>query len=384
MKAPAPASTLDFLSIAKSALARGFPITVLNPKTKEPCLLRWNRNPVTTVSNAMQLALDYPHHNVGVVGRRGIGNLIIWDIDSDGVTERVVRDTERPLPHTYTVQSRPQTKPWKRHFYFRQTATSVAAFQKETNVKDVSLTEDGKHPTLYDLKGCGGGGQVVAAGGIHPDTGEVYIVAIDAPVAPIPDSLVEWLRSDIHAYHSAKQKERIAKASAKAGNTDGKGKEWNLRPCVNQEDVYALIASRAGSFASLGVGRDDIEDLLLKQVVRFCENGTELVKRENNLIRRTAHNPRLKMGSAPMFGSQSSGLSLNAPLASRHSQLVSCISSFPDKLSSDEAEQRVTTVWPDFDKTQNTHRAALYKARKAAGFAVNKKANTWVQNKRRG
>ena len=376
---PPVVQPIDFLSIAKVALARGFPIVPLNPQTKVPCLLRWNRHPITALANAMQCAIDFPHHNVGVVGRRGVGNLLIWDIDAAGVAERMMRETGRDLPRTYTVQSRPQTKPHKKHLYFTQTEYSVRRLMKEASVKDMTVTENGKHPTIFDVKGCGGGGQVAAAGSMH-DTGEVYTVSIDTDVQPIPDWLVDWLRVDIQQYRSAKHKELYERRKAEQAETQAQTSIQPV-PSLGQDDAYRLIASRAGSFASLGVRREDIETLLLKQVQDFCENGKELVAHESiqSLAHRTSHNPRLRIGNAPVFGDKSFGLNLTVSAASRHSKLVKLISSFPDVLSSDDAEDRIKGVWSAYSKRDTKYRTSLYRARKEAMFSVDKKSDTWVR-----
>ena len=117
------------------------------------------------------------------------------------------------MPPTFTVASRPQSAPWKRHYYFKQTEYSVKTFRTETNVKDLSVLKDGKHPTRYDLKGVGGGGLVVGAGSVRAD-GEVYAVIYAGPVIPVPDWLVDWLCQDIHRYKSELAKAR-AERSAK-------------------------------------------------------------------------------------------------------------------------------------------------------------------------
>src|SRR5207247_2248038 len=149
----------------------------------------------------------YPNHNVGIVGTRGAGNLVFLDIDSDGVVERIEQQTGRTMPATYVVQSRPQSAPYKRHFYFRQTEYSVQHFTKEINVKDLTKTnKEGKPSTLYDLKGCGGGGFVVAAWSIR-ENGERYTAIDEAtPVVPIPDWLVDWIAADVKHYRSERAK----------------------------------------------------------------------------------------------------------------------------------------------------------------------------------
>ena len=193
----------DFISVATEALERGFPITVILPDEKRPLFKKWNVYPTTSLSFAQQWAFEFPNHKVGVVGAKGIGNLMFLDIDADGVEERIVRETGCDMPLTYTVQSRPHSAPFKKHFYFRQTAYSVSKIKSGHNVKDLTRWEKSKntgldiHPTLYDVKGTGGGGQVVAAGSIR-DGGEKYTVFVDAEVVPIPDYLVDWIVKDVH------------------------------------------------------------------------------------------------------------------------------------------------------------------------------------------
>jgi hypothetical protein len=145
----------------------------VSPAEKRGVLPQWNRHPSTKLSEIIQYAKDYPDYNVGVVGRRGIGNDMFLDIDAEGVLEQIERETGQKMPPTFTVASRPQSAPWKRHYYFKQTAYSVKTFRTETNVKDLSVLKDEKHPTRYDLKGVGGGGLVVGAGSVRAD-GEVY------------------------------------------------------------------------------------------------------------------------------------------------------------------------------------------------------------------
>lgn len=77
----------NYVAIATAALNRGFKVTPVHPLEKRAVLHNWNRNPTTTLSEVLQHAKDFPTHNVGIVGRRGIGNDCFLDIDADGVTE---------------------------------------------------------------------------------------------------------------------------------------------------------------------------------------------------------------------------------------------------------------------------------------------------------
>jgi Bifunctional DNA primase/polymerase, N-terminal len=105
----------DYVAIATEALNRGFRVTPVHPLEKRGVLYNWNRQPTTTLSEVLQHAKDFPYHNVGIVGRRGVGNHCFLDIDADGVIERMEQETGQKMPVTYTVSSRPQTAPWKKH-----------------------------------------------------------------------------------------------------------------------------------------------------------------------------------------------------------------------------------------------------------------------------
>ena len=173
--------SVKLIAIAAPLIKRGFRVTVLHPDSKVGVLYNW---PKWQFHTASKLLIEdwlnknpkYSHYNVGVVGRRGVGHHCLLDIDAPGVLERIESDMGCKMPMTYTVQSRPVSAKYKRHFYFLQTDYSFQAFaqfaengspwkSKEMNVRDLTkLARSGKnhliHPTLYDLKGIGGGGLV--------------------------------------------------------------------------------------------------------------------------------------------------------------------------------------------------------------------------------
>src|SRR5207253_6649932 len=136
--------------------------------------------------------------------------------------------------------------------YFRQTEYSFKQFggknSKEINVKDLDRTDSkDKHPTLYDLKGCGGGGYVVAEGSIHP-SGETYTILHDSPIIPIPDWLVDWIAADAHRYRSeraklaAQRKAEIDKLSDKEKKVlQERGVESAYE--ISADDIYDFMNS---------------------------------------------------------------------------------------------------------------------------------------------
>ena len=78
---------------------------------------------------------DIPHHNVGVVGKRGVGRHCFLDVDAPGVVERIEKETQHEKPQGYRVKSSPTSKPYKTHFYFKQTQYSFEKFGGWESVK---------------------------------------------------------------------------------------------------------------------------------------------------------------------------------------------------------------------------------------------------------
>jgi len=394
----------DFLAVATAAIQRGFKICPVHPNSKAGDFPRWNTHPIDNLSKLDQLAQDYPHHKVGIVGRRGIGNHVFVDIDAPGVEERIVRETGQPMPNTYVVQSRPQTAPYKKHFYFTQTFYSLRRLgKKEINVKDLTVTDEGKHPTLYDIKGSGGGGFVVAAGSVR-ENGEVYTALNDLPIAPIPDWLVDWIADDHHKFLSAKHELRKARQRAVASLAPSEREALQKQNVgaafdVSEDDAFYFLNSRAGSLASLGVEREDIEVLLAKQAMRFVAGGKDLVqsKKGKRLLHEIAFNPKLRLGNASWFKKQRSYTKPNGGLVivnntkpkgkgPRARCLQNIIAGFPDGLPSTEAYDRLQEALRGtgyaLDRTSPTDLKAIERARRAAGFrvkTVGKRGHVWLK-----
>jgi hypothetical protein len=120
---------VDFFAIAAPLIERGFRVTPVHPESKAPVLKNWPKHQITTLAELktfVEKNPKYVSHSVGVVGKRGPRRHCFIDIDADGVVERIEKDTGHKMPKTYTVSSRPQSAPYKRHFYFFQTAYSLS------------------------------------------------------------------------------------------------------------------------------------------------------------------------------------------------------------------------------------------------------------------
>jgi hypothetical protein len=229
----------DFYAVAKAAKERGF--SWITPvKDKKGRLRYWNKyNPAKTSTELRMLAQEFQGNDVGIVSKRGVGNIFIVDIDKEGVIERLEAETGRKLPDTYQTRTRPETAPWKRHVYFFQTPYSVSRFTKEMN----GLQD-------YDVKGTGAGGLVVAEGCVR-DTGEV-IAGNGSPVLDVPDWLVDWLYEDSKKLRERVREERKAKQTELKQILADKENQASVQTAVvpKGQRTY-FLKSRAGSFIRL-------------------------------------------------------------------------------------------------------------------------------------
>lgn len=391
----------DYVAIATAAIDRGFKVTPVHPMEKRGVLYNWNKNPTTTLSEVLQHAKDFPNHNVGIVGRRGVGNHCFLDIDADGVTERIESETGRQMPLTYTVCSRPQSAPWKKHLYFKQTSYSVSRVRKEANRKDPTKwvtsenTGGQMHPTMYDLKGVGGGGLVVAAGSVRKD-GEVYTAVNDVPVTDIPDWLVDWLVEDLSKYRSACAKERHERALAVAAIPEGEKatrRQMGDKSAfdISESDIYLFLNWRACQFASKGTEGKTLEKVLIQQVEKFCAGGKKFVKSEagKRQIRKAATNKQLKFGNASFFNllgqkkkaALGGRLIIPAQPPTRKGLMVAAMRTFPESVTSENGYRRLQKALAGTDFTLNKTKAgqkAVTEARKAAGLRAEQTSSGWI------
>jgi hypothetical protein len=399
--APTDMGAADYIAIARTALNRGFDVTPVHPLEKRGVLHNWNRNPTTMLSEVLQQGKDFPNYNVGIVGRRGLGNLCFLDIDAEGVIDQIERGTGRAMPLTYTVCSRPQTAPWKKHWYFRQTLYSVSKLGKESNRKDttkwVTSTNTGllMHPTMYDLKGVGGGGLVVAAGSVRKD-GEVYTVVDDVPVAEFPDWLVDWLFADLAKYRSECAKERIERSKSVHAMPSEERialKEMGDDSAfdISESDIYLFINWRAFQFAAMGIQGKILEKALAQQVETFCAGGKKLLKTDagNRQIHKAATNKRLKFGNASYFNRMSErkratlvdGLKLSVP-QSRKGVMIAELQRLPDHVSAKEGYRRLQNAMARkgfaLDGKTKTGQKAVQEARKESGFRAEQTVDGWI------
>jgi hypothetical protein len=389
-----PTLVPDFVSIGMPLVQRGFRIVPVHPLTKQGVMKNWQNFQITTPEQVLAFAKYYPHHNVAVVGKRKAGRHCFLDDDS-GVAKHIEDETGHTMPKTYTVASRPDTNPLKKHFYFLQTDYSFKQFavfadgcdpwkSKNVNRRDTTRFELSRtglriHPTIYDLKGIGGGSFVVAAGSLR-ESGERYTCIDDSSVAEIPNWLVDWLVWDIQKYREERVKAKKAK-HARNGHSGYKDSRKN-RCDISEEDVYDFIRWRAGQLTVLGFVGDGLEQALHYSVKANCEKGDVFIQSEHGkgLIHEIVEAAEgWETGTASPFylTSETTSRTLEGHImiyrtSSKQDVIEEIIKLFPDKISATEAIEKIEEgLFKDgytFDR--HAERSTVYRARKTMGFTV--------------
>ena len=407
--------TIDFVAIATPLVERGFRVTPVHPETKMGVMKNWQNWQITTPAEVLKYSKGkYAKHNVGVVGKRGVGRHCFLDVDAPGVVERIENETKHEMPKGYRVKSSPTSKPYKTHFYFTQTPYSFERFggwdAVNSNVKDMTtLDEERKHPTLYDLKGVGGGSLVVGAGSVKQN-GEVYTCVDDAPVPDIPNWLVNWLVKDIDSYWDAVDAERAKKLALKEAEQE---KYTPDERAVRRkqglpegfdiyfEDRYEYLYKRACTLSSMGLRAEALEVALTDLLENDVVGGKEYAHTDKgkSMVRKLANNPSLKPGNGSWFYKTKEKRPRRAArtvstLADRRSiiikgrpqtcieAMVKIIESFPDRLTATDAYDRIAAGllagrFP-FDRKGKRDQVYVSRARKSARFGL--AGRMWVRN----
>ena len=407
---------VDFVAIATPLVERGFRVTPVHPETKMGVMKNWQNWQITTPAEVLKYSTGkYANHNVGVVGKGGVGRHCFLDVDAKGVVERIEHETKETMPKGYRVKSSPTSKPYKTHFYFTQTPYSFEKFggweAVNSNVKDMTtFDEEGKHPTLYDLKGVGGGSLVVGAGSVK-QTGEVYTCVDDGPVPEIPNWLVDWIVKDIEKYWDAVDAEKAAKLARK--EAEQKKHTPEERAAMRKqglpegfdiyfEDRYAYLCWRAFTLSSMGLRENSLEIALAALAEHDIAGGKDYIQtdRGKSMIHKLAHNPSLEPGNGSWFYRTKekrpkpttptvSALSDHRSIIIKRKPqtcveaMVKIIEGFPDRLHRTEAydkmEARLAGRFP-FDRKGKRDQVYVSRARKKAGFGL--EGRMWVRRSR--
>lgn len=256
-------------------------------------------------------------------------------------------------------------------------------------VRDLTLLEKSRsgilmHPTLYDVKGVGGGSLVVGAGSVR-DNGEVYTCIDDSTAAEIPDWLVEWLLADFKRYRLAWEKELREKHEAKAialrisEAERRKLRQQNLPDGfdIAEEDIYDFLRWRASHYSGLGETGEKLAQSLTYQVAQFCAGGEALANSERGqqLIQKIASEERTVGNATWFYQKRAAKVDIHHIPASRPTKIgviKEIVAKLPNRIPSESALELIKTGLEKegFPFDQRKDKDKLSGARKAVGFEV--------------
>ncbi len=130
-------------------------------------------------------ANDFKGRNVGIPCGPANGILVI-DVDHISKFDEIRKEKGWDIPPT----RRHQTGAGKPHLIYKYPNNGKRYGNRSFNCPKREIDpETGKVAKVFDIKGIGG--QVVAPGSIHPDTGEPYKVLWELPIEPAPKWLLD-------------------------------------------------------------------------------------------------------------------------------------------------------------------------------------------------
>jgi hypothetical protein len=167
-----------FKQIAEPLVARGVPVMPLRPRTKIAFIQNWPDVATTDLAQIERWDAELPDANGASVSLAKEGGVWFLDIDKEGFSDEIEKQTGQKIPETFTVRS----SKGKGHYYFRQSPASMAM----GIIKAVG--SDGHE--LFSARS--GNAYVVSPKSVHPDTGKIYEIIRDTDIIPAPDWLVQW------------------------------------------------------------------------------------------------------------------------------------------------------------------------------------------------
>ena len=231
-----------FPEVALSCVRRGWYVFPCWPKTKEPMTDHGHKDASNDEAQVRTWWSKTPNANVAIA--TGPSNLAVFDADH-GFTDKAGFQAWRErngLPTSYTVRTG------------RRDDYGVQTYYSGIRNSTLHWEHDG---ASGDVKSAGG--YVMAAGCIHPDSGEAYEVLTDAPLAPMPD-LVRTIQGrklervvDGEGFISEWRNDamiRILGKMREAGLTDDlirdyaiRTNEQRMRPPLDEEELERLISN---------------------------------------------------------------------------------------------------------------------------------------------
>lgn len=117
--------------------------------------------------------------NAGICAGPGSG-VIFLDVDDFVIFSAIAKAENLDMPETYSVYTG-SGHGYHNYYEYPKDGSTIPG-------KSVKHPLFPKH-TIFDIKSVGG--QCVAAGSIHPDTGAEYVIEKDLPIVPMPDWMMK-------------------------------------------------------------------------------------------------------------------------------------------------------------------------------------------------
>jgi hypothetical protein len=169
---------MTFFDIAKPLAERGIPQIRLRPRTKIAFETDWPVRATTNLSILKQWSDEMPDANAASVARGEIGGFWFFEIDKPNFHKEIEQQTGQCFPDTFIVRS----SPGRGHFFFRQTASSIAMGNCQGKDADGKEIWSARVDSRY----------VVSAGSEHPTSGRRYEIVRDSPIVEAPEWLIQW------------------------------------------------------------------------------------------------------------------------------------------------------------------------------------------------
>jgi hypothetical protein len=392
-----PVEETRYYKIAMPMREKGFTVWPVKPEPEKIGEYGWNNLAYYADEVAHRcLARKFPNHNAAVISRRGVANLMFLDIDSPGVLERIEEETGHKIAGiTYSVSSRPSA-PYKRHLYCRQTTYSKMKWKTENNVRDITQWVPDKngnpsHPTLFDLKGIGGGGYVVAPGSVRAN-GEVYTVIDDLPVIDVPDWLVDWLAKEITRWNSDRRREQQEHAAKVAGLS--RTEQSALRNAGDASgfkypgsEIFPFMNWRAAILARNAVSKKNIQRQIIEELNRDFAGAKVFTASEDGKTKIGGMVASKRLGTVhwdwvgpKKKASLVEGSRITAR-QTRHGLLVAAMRGFPKSVTAEDGYRRLrkALVGTVFQLASGkAAEKAVAQVRKAAGYCTQRTKDGWV------
>jgi hypothetical protein len=228
---------MNFLERAQATVAKGAPVIRLKPRTK---IARDDDWPSLATTDSVILAQwndESPEANCAAVAQASLDGVWFFEIDDPSVPGRIEAETGQKIPLTYRVRSRPG----RGHYYWKQNAASIAL----GNVAQ-GFVKNGDFSVRVDRE------YVVAAGSIHPISGDPYEVVCTAPIIEAPLFLIDWIKS-----------QRIEKAKI--------GTRQPGDPKIPHGQINSHLVSIIGTFIAKAVPQEAAEAAVMAWAHENCE-----------------------------------------------------------------------------------------------------------------